>query len=86
VYSYGITCAELLTGEYPYPEFRRTDLLSTILQGVRPQLPDDCPVRLKKLIVRCWETRPCNRPTFFQVCEKIEGLFTEESCNPNQCT
>ncbi|CAK9864804.1 unnamed protein product [Sphagnum jensenii] len=79
VYSYGITCAELLTGEYPYPlaEFQRTDLLSTILRGVRPHLPHEhCPVPLQDLIVRCWDTQPCNRPTFLQVCEELTDLKT----------
>jgi len=79
VYSYGITCAELLTGEcpYPLPEFRRTALLSTILQGVRPHLPHEyCPVPLQDLIVRCWDTQPCNRPTFLQVCEELMNFKT----------
>jgi hypothetical protein len=41
--SYGITCAEVLTGKCPYPlsEFQMADLSSTILQGVRPHLPDE---------------------------------------------
>ncbi|CAM6034586.1 unnamed protein product [Sphagnum compactum] len=78
VYSYGITCAELLTGEcpYPVPEFQRTDLLSTILQGVRPPLPEYCPVDLQALIVRCWDTEPCNRPSFLQICEKLMNFKT----------
>ncbi|CAK9215463.1 unnamed protein product [Sphagnum troendelagicum] len=79
VYSYGITCAELLTGECPYPphEFQRTDLLSTILQGVRPHLPHEyCRVPLQDLIVRCWDTQPCSRPTFLEVCEGLMNFKT----------
>ncbi len=79
VYSYGITCAELLTGEYPYPfpKYQRNHLLSTILEGVRPHLPHEyCPVRLQDLIGRCWDTHPCNRPTFSQVCEELMDLKT----------
>jgi serine/threonine protein kinase len=79
VYSYGITCAELLTGEYPYPlpEFQRTDLLSTILQGGRPHLPHEyCPIPVKDLIIRCWDTHACNRPTFLQVCEELMNFKT----------
>jgi serine/threonine protein kinase len=79
VYNYGIRCAALLTGEYPYPlpEFQRTDLLSTILQGVRPHLPHEYyPVPLEDLIVRCWDTHPCNRPTFLQVYEELMNYKT----------
>jgi serine/threonine protein kinase len=73
VYSYAITCAELLTGKCPYllSEFQRRDLLSTILQGVRPHLPHEhCSVPLKDLIIRC------NWPTFLQVCEELVDFKT----------
>jgi serine/threonine protein kinase len=79
VYSYGITCAELLTGKCPYllSEFQSCDLLSAILQGVRPHLPHEhYPVPLKDLIIRCWDTHPCNRPTFLQVCEELVDFKT----------
>ncbi|KAH9548258.1 hypothetical protein CY35_11G078600 [Sphagnum magellanicum] len=73
VYSYGITCAEILTGKIPFPhsEYRRADLLQVILKGERPPLPDDCPTLLANLITRCWDTDPSNRPGFLQVCNKL---------------
>ncbi|CAK9860837.1 unnamed protein product [Sphagnum jensenii] len=73
VYSYGITCAEILTGNIPFPhsKYRRADLLQIILKGDRPPLPDDCPTLLANLITRCWDTDPCNRPGFLQVCNEL---------------
>jgi len=73
VYSYGITCAEILTGNipFPHPEYKRTELLQKILKGERPPLPDDCPTLLANLITRCWDTDPCNRPGFLQVCNEL---------------
>jgi serine/threonine protein kinase len=73
VYSYGITCAEILTGKIPFPhtEYKRTKLLQVIKQGERPPLPLDCPTLLENLITRCWDTDPCNRPGFLQVCNEL---------------
>ncbi|CAM6035719.1 unnamed protein product [Sphagnum compactum] len=69
VYSYGITCGEILTGKIPFPytEYKRSELLQVIRQGERPPLPFDCPTPLANLITRCWDTDPCNRPSFLQV-------------------
>ncbi|CAK9860842.1 unnamed protein product [Sphagnum jensenii] len=79
VYSYGITCAEILTGKIPFPytEYKRTELLQVILRGERPPLPDDCPTLLANLITRCWDTHPCNRPGFLQVCNELLDFRTQ---------
>ncbi len=72
VYSYGITCAEILTGKPPYSEVRRVNHLSTIMKGVRPPLPIEyCPAHVANLINRCWDTDPCNRPSFSQICTEL---------------
>jgi len=73
VYSYGITCGEILTGKIPFPhtEYKRSELLDVIKRGERPPLPDDCPTLLANLITRCWDTDPCNRPGFLQVCNEL---------------
>ncbi|KAH8960696.1 hypothetical protein BDL97_05G009900 [Sphagnum fallax] len=88
VYSYAVTCAELLTGKCPYGEFPRTHLLSRILEGVRPSLPQGCPNHLTNLINRCWDTIPCNRPSISQVCNelmdfKTSSLIIEEKIGNN---
>jgi len=73
VYSYGITCAEILTGKVPFPltEYKRTELLQVIRQGKRPPLPLNCPTLLANLIRKCWDTDPCKRPDFLQVCNEL---------------
>ncbi len=73
VYSYGITCAEILTGKIPFPhaEYKRTELLEVIRQGELPPLPPDGPPLLENLITRCWDTDPCNQPGFLQVCNEL---------------
>jgi len=78
VYSYGITCAEILTGKIPFPrtEYKRTELLQVVRQGERPPLPLNCPTLLANLIKRCWDTDPCHRPGFLQVCNELLDFKT----------
>jgi len=73
VYSYGITCAEILTGKIPFPrtQYKRTELLQVIRRGERPPVPHNCPTLLANLITRCWDTDPCKRPNFLQVCNEL---------------
>ncbi|CAM6014028.1 unnamed protein product [Sphagnum balticum] len=73
IYSYGITCAEILTGKVPFPytKYKRSELLQAIRQGERPPLPRDCPMHLVHLIKTCWDTDPCKRPSFLQVCNEL---------------
>ncbi|KAH8948049.1 hypothetical protein BDL97_11G076000 [Sphagnum fallax] len=60
VYSYGITCAEILTGKIPFPrtQYKRTELLQVIRRGERPPVPLNCPTLLANLIKKCWDTDP----------------------------
>jgi len=73
VYSYGIICPEILRGNipFPWPKYRRANLLQVILKGERPPLPDECPTLLANLITGCWDTNPCKRPGFLQVCNEL---------------
>eukprot|EP00007_Cunea_sp_BSH-02190019_P005479 CAMPEP_0174229626 /NCGR_PEP_ID=MMETSP0417-20130205/530_1 /TAXON_ID=242541 /ORGANISM="Mayorella sp, Strain BSH-02190019" /LENGTH=538 /DNA_ID=CAMNT_0015307187 /DNA_START=310 /DNA_END=1923 /DNA_ORIENTATION=+ len=75
VYSFGIVLWELLTCKDPFPGI---DTFSMMLDEVvqkqkRPEIPPECPTRLKKLIQACWDADPKRRPAF----EKILPLFDE---------
>jgi hypothetical protein len=55
---------ELYTTEEPYKGL--FDSLDELIEAValdeeRPEMPDDCPPLLKKLIVSCWQTDPALR-------------------------
>jgi len=72
VYSYGIVLWELFTREDPFPNIENFD---TMLEAVcrnneRPNIPDNCPATLKKLIQKCWSPKPNARPTFEEILHK----------------
>jgi hypothetical protein len=38
-------------------------------QGARPQMPKDCPSKLRKVMQACWHQDPAKRPNFGEVAE-----------------
>jgi len=80
VYSFGLICFAVLTGE-PTP-FSTDELLNPsvkafkerVLRGMRPQLPPDCPSHLASLIQQCWDGNPDKRPNFQEICTKLRHI------------
>jgi serine/threonine protein kinase len=48
VYSFAVTCAEILAGQPPFMDISRTPL--AVLNGMRPYLPPDLDFRLRDVI------------------------------------
>jgi serine/threonine protein kinase len=80
VYSFGLICFAVLTGE---PTPFSTDVLlnpsvkvfkERVLRGMRPQLPPDSPSHLSLLIQQCWDGKPDERPNFQEICTKLRHI------------
>jgi serine/threonine protein kinase len=70
VYSFGMTCYEVITGLRPFHEYFRNDELRWALENEkRPILPPGMSYleALKELISRCWAQKPTDRPNFKEV-------------------
>lgn len=80
VYSYAMTCYEILTGCIPFEGRPRTDT-RFVLAGQRPQLPDCTHTDLKTLICRCWMPSPAQRPTFAEIVRVLDKLYTPKPEN-----
>ena len=73
VYSYGMTCYEILTGCIPFEG--STQDCDLVLQGNRPNLPSGDTFDhfyLTEIIKRCWEHEPLDRPTFSRIVKMFE--------------
>ncbi|CAM6025979.1 unnamed protein product [Sphagnum balticum] len=91
VYSFGLICFAVLTGEptpFPIDELLNPSVKAfkdRVLRGMRPQLPPDCPSHLSFLIQQCWDGKPDKRPNFEDICTKlrhIKGLLLTEGSSP----
>jgi serine/threonine protein kinase len=75
VYSYAITCSEILTGDFPFYELQTlSDLRERVKDGLRPQLPASVPPCLVSLIQRCWDAEASKRPKFSEICVELRHL------------
>ncbi|RHZ85804.1 hypothetical protein Glove_60g61 [Diversispora epigaea] len=72
VYSYGIITYEMITGFPPYPDIPHDeDLAIKICNGLRPKIPFHTPKLITRVIMRCWDARVTNRPTFEELEDKL---------------
>ena len=69
IYSFGMVCYEIFTGRTPFQEMSNTELRKRVLEGLRPELPEECPSILATMLKRCWEPHPNARPSFSEICE-----------------
>ncbi|XP_042859998.1 tyrosine-protein kinase Shark-like isoform X3 [Penaeus japonicus] len=65
VWSYGITLWEMYTfGNQPYGELPGHKILELIEKNERLPRPEKCPKGVFELMLRCWNYKPKNRPSF----------------------
>jgi serine/threonine protein kinase len=64
VYSFAMTCYEILTGRLPFEGAYQGQVRTMVKEGIRPELPENCPSKLKTLITECWHGDPEQRPAF----------------------
>jgi serine/threonine protein kinase len=88
VWSFGMTCSEILTGKIPFEDdaYRSTLHKRIAKNGLRPSLPEDCPDYLQFCIKSCWDLQPQRRPSFSDLCRMLRhakllslGLMDVES-------
>ncbi|KAH9571985.1 hypothetical protein CY35_02G122700 [Sphagnum magellanicum] len=76
IYSFGMVCYEILTGNIPFHNhIAMTELRTKIKDGLRPNLPDQCPQQLSKLIQECYHPDPATRPSFFEICLELRHIM-----------
>ena len=90
IYSFGMVCIEVLTGNVPFPKFSPLEIRKMVPNNERPEIPKDCPEALATLIRKCWTATPESRPSFPDICVDLRhvqcslliGMFfiTNASC------
>ena len=81
VWSYGVFLTELVThGRVPYPGMTKDEVFAQVKQGYRMPQPPECPDLLYQIMLKCWKTKPEERPTFEFLKHHLEDYFvsTEE--------
>jgi serine/threonine protein kinase len=75
VYSYAMTCYEILSGRLPFEGLcPLSKLEENVRAGLRPSLPDSLPTSLSSLIERCWDGDVRRRPSFSRISTELRHL------------
>jgi serine/threonine protein kinase len=74
VYSFSMTCYEVLTGCFPFEGQSMTNY-DLVLSGHRPALPDYVDANVKALLHRCWNADPSKRPSFKKILKVLARLI-----------
>ncbi|KAG0625394.1 hypothetical protein M758_2G051800 [Ceratodon purpureus] len=83
VYSYAMTCYEILTGLVPFEDYCKSDY-SVVIGGERPELPGDVNIHMSELLNRCWHAIPDERPEFSEIVEIVGLIMTMELNVPQE--
>ncbi|KAG0588681.1 hypothetical protein KC19_2G261100 [Ceratodon purpureus] len=67
VYSYGMTCYEILTGKLPFDGHLGKDLMDAVIGGQRPEVPEYVEEWKLRLLSDCWEHDLAKRPSFGEI-------------------
>jgi serine/threonine protein kinase len=70
VYSYAMTCYEILTGNIPLEGVQVNDYAG-VLRGARPKLPTDMEPWIQLYLGRCSHPDPFQRPSFTQIVDLL---------------
>src|SRR6185436_14517873 len=69
---------EIITGFPPYPDIPHDeDLAIKICNGLRPKIPLHTPKLITRMIMRCWDARVTNRPTFKELFDELWKYYRD---------
>lgn len=77
VYSFGMTCYEILTGQTPFSDHPKSDYNLILVDKKRPALPSHVNPKLAELLVRCWHHDPESRPASSEIVFELRQLVEE---------
>ncbi|KAG9289555.1 hypothetical protein G9A89_002328 [Geosiphon pyriformis] len=77
IYSFAMLLWELATGKPPFHDCEHDQILiMAILNGARPTITSPLiPPSIAKIMKKCWDVNPKNRPTAYKVADKLWSLM-----------
>ena len=74
IYALGMLFWEIAAREWPFVNVNKTDIPYLIQQGIREQIPSDCPKPFAEIIKDCWEKDPKKRPSADDILSKLKKI------------
>ncbi len=77
IYSFGMILYEMATNLIPFKNLTHVQIITQLLKGNRPFLPDDYDIRMKELVNKCWNQNASSRPSSNQVLAQLELILLD---------
>ena len=76
VTSLGLLVSSLHHTQFIVPQVKSfSEMMDEVVKnGKRPEIPQDCPASLRKLIVQCWDGEPAKRPKFSEIIPMVTSF------------
>ncbi|XP_030049314.1 tyrosine-protein kinase Fer [Microcaecilia unicolor] len=75
IWSFGILLWETFSlGICPYPGMTNQQAREQVEKGYRMSAPQKCPEEIFKIMLRCWEYKPENRPKFCEMQKELAAI------------
>jgi hypothetical protein len=69
----------------PYPGLTNPETVTAVQKGFQMEKPEKCPEEVYAIMKECWNLDPHKRPTFVEVCKRINNLY-RKSAGSNYAT
>lgn len=79
VYSFGMTIYESFAWQLPFDTFPNHQAMFLAIQGKRPSIPVNCPVKIRDIIEKCWAQNPNERLTAKEIVTAFSTDITDNS-------
>ncbi|PKY59099.1 kinase-like protein [Rhizophagus irregularis] len=85
IYSIGMLMWEISSGQPPFNNHEHDyDLALKIINGMRPKMISEVPLKYKNLMEQCWDADPLERPNVYKLQKNIEEIKLYYRNNPNE--
>ncbi|KAH9489965.1 Tyrosine kinase receptor Cad96Ca [Bulinus truncatus] len=79
VWAYGVVLWEIVTlGASPYPGLSALEVLKYVSTGKKMGRPNHCTNEIYEIMCSCWSFSADKRPSFEELCNKLEELLEKE--------
>lgn len=77
VYSFGMLLWTMLSGTHPFSGFDAAETSSSILEGIRPEMPPCSSRAYERLIKDCWHSEVSARPPFSNIIDRLGKIIAD---------
>jgi hypothetical protein len=69
-------------GKVPYADKSTEAVREAVIKGLKLQVPIECPEKIQPWVLKCWEMKPSDRPSFVELLQGLAPVLVDETSPP----